>query len=170
MDERQFISLRDIPQSPLRAYAQTAVAGAREDQTQGVLAWRVATYLASQVRPYVGQSATPLDRLPPADQTFYVGLAQTVHALSVSIEAEAPPTPGEITRYESRKAVTIARSRVRCHGAANSHALGVWRDDPVLRAEVVRCVRCGAEARLLLPEAQEELSEALLSACPGVGR
>lgn len=166
----EFINLRDIPQSPLRAYAQTAVAGAREDQRQGVLAWRVATYLASQVRPYVGQSSLTLDRLSPAEQAFYVGLAHTVHALSVSIEAEAPPTPGEIARYESRKAVTIARSRVRCHAAANRHALGVWQPSREYRFDVIRCERCGAAATLSLDRAQEELSEALLSVCPGVGR
>ena len=140
----------------------------REDQRRGVLAYRIATYLAAQVlsTPHVS-----LDNLPAGSTEFYLGLAHTVQALCVSIDGDAPPTPGEIARFEHRKLLALVRRRVACHATANRHQLGLWRTDfDRPGTEEVTCERCGAGASLHRDVAKESISDGLFRECPGKGR
>lgn len=168
MSGSEYIKIQQIPPSPIRDYARDAVAAVRHDARQGVLAWRIATYLATQ---FLSDPRVSLYSLPAGSVDFYLGLAQTVQALCVSIDGDAPPTPGEIAHIERRKALAHERSRVKCHATANRHELGLWRvdfDRP--GREEVSCVRCGAGANLPLDLAVASISDGLFAECSGVRR
>lgn len=63
-------------------------------------------------------------------------------------------------------AVPLARLRVRAHGQANRHNLGIWREDPDRPGvETIACIHCGAGASLDVDDARESVSDALLKVC-----
>jgi hypothetical protein len=60
----------------------------------------------------------------------------------------------------------LARLRVRAHGEANRHRLGIWREDPERPGvEMIACIHCGAGASVNREAAIESVSKELLEAC-----
>jgi hypothetical protein len=64
------------------------------------------------------------------------------------------------------QAVALERIRVRMHGRANRHELGIWREDPDTDAggELLACVGCGRRAYLSRVTGIANVAE-LLEAC-----
>lgn len=63
------------------------------------------------------------------------------------------------------QSVALERIRVRMHGRANRHALGIWREDPDTEAgEILACSGCGRRAYLSRDTGLANVSE-LLEAC-----
>jgi hypothetical protein len=77
-------------------------------------------------------------------------------------EAIAAARAGGPTLEQS---IVLERIRVRMHGRANRHDLGVWREDPDTEAgELVACSSCGARAYLSRLGGPANVAE-LLSRC-----
>ncbi len=159
-------NLRPFPRNPLSAYAQDAVAAVKLDQRQGVLAWRIAEYLLSQLRPLTNRLTARLEAVQPHEREFYLQLAFACIALTESIEGSAPPTPNEIRRYEERKALALARARARQDASRLRHQLDVFR--PIEPGyEEAHCLSCHAGVRIHQGTAWTSPSEQLAVPCGG---
>ncbi len=165
---QQLDNLRPFQRNPVSAYAQDAVEAVKLDQRQGVLAWRIAEFLLSQLRPLTNRPTARLEAVQPHEREFYLQLAFACVALTESIEGSAPPTPNEIRRYEGRKALALARARARHDAARAGHELDVFRpDEPGYDAAV--CRRCGAGVRIHIDTAGVSAAELLAAPCAGSG-
>lgn len=62
--------------------------------------------------------------------------------------------------------LALARLRVRAHGEANRHRLGIWREDPDRPGvEMIACIHCGAGASIHREDARESVAAELLQVC-----
>lgn len=78
-------------------------------------------------------------------------------------EAIAVVRAGASPTFE--QSLALERIRVRMHGRANAHELGIWREDPDTSAgELVACSRCGARALLSRETGLAHVTE-LLKVC-----
>lgn len=151
------------PNSSVRTYAKDAVGAVAYDQRQGVLIWRLADHLIQQLRTLTNRPPIHLEQAPPAEQQFYVGLAQTLYAITAAID-EAPPTPGEVRRYEQRKQLALARARARCEATRLHHDLDVFRpSEPGY--ELACCRHCRGGVSIHLDTGALSISEQLSQPC-----
>jgi len=151
--------------NPIRAYARDAVEATRLDEVHGVLVWRIAELLCQQLRHLTNKPAVRLYAVPPNEQAFYLGLARAVESQRAAIETIAPPTPGESRRYQQRKALELARARVRLESARLGHELDVFRPDDRAGWDLAFCRKCRAGVSLHLDTAVASVSEQLEAPC-----
>lgn len=154
------------PQSPIREYARRAVEGLKVDQRSGVLAWRIATYLITQAYSLRGRQLGSLEDAPARERDHYLSLANVVIALSVSIDTDAPPTPGEIARYEQRKSMVLAKAKARHEAARLGHELEMFRPGEY-GYELAACRRCHAGVSIHIETAEVSAASLLREQCAG---
>ena len=163
----QISNVAPFSPAPIREYARAAVEAVRTDQRHGVLAWRIANHLVAQLRHLAGRPTAELSQVPPSEREFYITLAQAVIALTESIDAAAPPTAYEIARYESRKALGLARARGRSEARRLGHDIDVYRpSEPGY--ELATCRACGAGVSIHLETAGISVSRQLELPCESV--
>ena len=143
MSDPQRNNLQRFSPDPMRQYARQAIAATKEDRRHGILAWRIATHLVNTARSRGGFVPTDLHHIPARDRDYYLAIAQAVIALTESIDGAAPPTPGEIARYEQRKSLSLARARAHTDAARLGHELDGFRLGDA-GDELALCRGCGA--------------------------
>lgn len=147
-------NLRRFTADPIRQYAREAVAATKLDRLEGVVAWRIADYLCSQMRD------RSLDTLPMTEQENFVERAVYLMGLMHDYE----PTAHELLRYEQRKTLRLAEAKVRHEATRLRHQLEAFRVTEPGR-ELAFCLRCHAGVTIYLDTAGISRSPLLESLC-----
>jgi hypothetical protein len=152
-------------ESPIRRYARDAVAAVTADALIGVLQWRIATMAADRLRQYLRLPLLPLELVPTEERELYLQIAANTLALVESIDGDAPPTAGEIRRYERRRQLLLTRARVRCDAVRLRHELLDFQPSES-GYELARCRWCHAGVSIHLGTAAASASAGFEALCP----